>query len=290
MLHPRDRRGPELSPAPIPTPVKDGIYRIAALERFDGLVHGISTRTAPDGSDWNLSALRGTAEHPPSIGTALANRHRLAAMLAISPEKMVGCQQVHGTQVAVVGVQDAGRGVMAGVPAIRGCDALVTATPDLYLLALSADCPPVFFYDPVRRVVGLAHSGWKGTVGRISANVVRAMSHNFASRPRDIVAAVGPGIGRCCYTVREDVVQAVEQAFSDAWTQVGHCPPLLSRHDGAFWFDIPSAIYRTLLEAGIPPASISVEGICTAHNRHIFYSHRGEAGMCGLFGAVIGMR
>jgi YfiH family protein len=270
--------------------LEDAIYKIGVLERFPELVHGISTRLAPGGGDWNLSAKRGTPEHPPSAHAALANRRKLASRLGIPLASMVGCQQVHGNSVAVVGSEDAGSGMLPGVPALSGCDAMVTSTPGIYLLVLSADCPPVFFYDPVRHAVGLAHSGWKGTVGRVSANVVRAMHANFGCEPANIVAAVGPGIGGCCYSVRDDVVRAVEQAFPDAWRPVGQSSPLLGRRDSVVWFDIPQAIYRTLLDAGISAANISVEGVCTAHNLHVFYSHRGEAGQCGLFGAVIGMR
>jgi copper oxidase (laccase) domain-containing protein len=79
---------------------------------------------------------------------ALANRTRLAQRLGISLDRLVGCQQVHGSEVALVADEDAGKGLLPGQAAIQDCDALITATPDLYLLALSADCPPVFFYDP----------------------------------------------------------------------------------------------------------------------------------------------
>src|SRR5439155_9203912 len=144
-------------------------------------LHGISTRIAPDGGDWNLSSKRGGPQHPPSWEVALANREKLAQRLDISLDSMVGCQQVHGSQVALVRAEDAGRAMYPDKPSMQGADAMVTNTPGIYLLVLSADCPPVFLYDPVRRAIGLAHSGWKGTVARIAAGAVEAMSREFGS-------------------------------------------------------------------------------------------------------------
>jgi YfiH family protein len=267
--------------------VESGIYRVRALERFPDLVHGISTRLAPDAEDWNLSGRRGTPQHPPSMERAFANREKLARQLGVPLDRMVGCQQVHGTQVAVVNGEHGGRGMYAHLPAMEGADAMVTASPGLYLLALSADCPPVFFYDPVRQAIGLAHSGWKGTAGRIAGNVVEAMRSNFGSDPADIVAGIGLGIGPCCYNVGPSVVEAVEGAFPNAWDSAG---PVLESRDGMVYFNLWEGIRRALLDAGVQPARITVETVCTAHNLDTFYSHRGEAGQCGLFGAVLGMR
>lgn len=272
---------------PAGLPVRDGIYSVLALRPYTELLHGISTRLAPDGTDWNLSAKRGTQANPPDPKVALANRERLARRLGISLERMVGCQQVHGSHVALVGDADAGRGMLPEQPSIQGCDAMVTNTPGLYMLALSADCPPVFFYDPARRAIGLAHSGWKGTVARISARVVEEMGRQFGSHPEDIVAVVGPGIGPCCYKVGPNVVEEVETAYSRPWSQR---LPLLELYEGEVYFNLWEGIRRALTEAGVPPGNIAIDGLCTMHNTSIFYSHRGEAGKCGLFGAVLGLR
>lgn len=269
---------------------KRSIYTVRALEQYPELVHGISMRTAPDGTDWNLSARRGTPQHPPDPEVALANRHKLTEILGIDIERMVGCQQVHGSEVVVVGAADAGKGMIPGMPSIEGADAMVTATPELYLLALAADCPPVFFYDPVSRVVGLAHSGWKGTAGRISAKVVAVMVRQFGSRPQDVRCAIGPGVGPCCYSVRADVVERVEESFTTAWQQLDDTPPLLEERDSLTYFNLRATIQRSLQEADIPAENISTEAVCTSHSTDTFYSHRGENGQCGLFGAVVGLR
>ncbi len=271
-------------------PVHRGIYSVNVLEQYPELVQGISTRTAPDGDDWNLSARRGTPQHPPDPVVALANRVKLADALGIDLDMMVGCQQVHGSEVAVVTGADAGRGMRPGASSIEGADAMITATPGIFLMVLAADCPPVFLFDSVGRVVGLAHSGWKGTAGRISAKVVDVMVREFGSHPRDIVAVIGPGVGPCCYSVRENVIEQVVAAFPGSWQQLESSPAFLAREGGLVYFNLWAAIKQALVEAGVLAKNISTEAICTAHNTATFYSHRGESGQCGLFGAVIGLR
>lgn len=267
---------------------RGGVLRVGALDRYPELLHAISTRTAPDGEDWNLTAKRGSPQYPPSPETARANREKLAGLLGISLDRVVGCRQIHGTQVARVYERDGGRGMTPDNPSIEDTDAMLTDVPGLYLMALSADCPPVFFFDPTRGVVGLAHSGWKGTVGRIAGNVVEAMVDDFGSDARDIVAVVGPGIGPCCYSVGENVIEAVEGAFMNAWG--GEKAALLEKRDGLVYFNLRETIRRALLEAGVMPGNITVEEVCTADNLGVLYSHRGEKGQCGLFGAVLGMK
>jgi YfiH family protein len=266
--------------------VRDHIYRLPTLESQPGLLHGISTRVSPDGAYWNLSAKRGTPQHPPDAQVALSNRAKLASALGVRLEQMAGCQQVHGTEVALATGRDAGRGMLPGVPAFQGADGMITNTPGLYLMVLSADCPPVFLYDPVQRAIGLAHSGWKGTVGRIAAKTLHAMSDHFGTVASDVIAAVGPGIGPCCYSVGPNVVDAVSEAFGGAEGRDG----LLEQRDGLVFFSLREAIRRALEEAGVRPGNVSVDETCTAHSLDVFYSHRGERGQCGLFGAVFGLR
>jgi YfiH family protein len=172
-------------------------------------------------------------------------------------------------------------------PSIEDADGMVTNTLGLSLMVLSADCPPVFLYDPVQHAVGLVHSGWKGTVGRIAQHAVYAMQVNYNSNPCDIIAAVGPGIGPCCYNVGDNVIQAAQDAFPNA---LEGDIRILEHRDGQTYFNIRESIRRTLLDAGLLPSNISVEQACTSHSRDLFYSHRGDNGQCGLFGAVLGLR
>ncbi len=264
-----------------------GLLRVRVLDRFPELLHGITTRRSPDGADWNLSARRGTPEHPADPAVALANREKLAALLGVPLDRMVGVRQVHRITVVPVSHEHAGAGMRPENPPIEGADGMVTATPGLYMLALSADCPPVFLYDSALRVAALVHSGWKGTAGRIAGHAVERMRSEFGSDPAQIVAAIGPGIGPCCYAVGEDVIHAAESSFPGAWDGP---EPLLERRDGQAYFNLRVGVRRALLDAGLRPENVAAEDVCTSHYRDLFYSHRGEAGRCGLFGAVFGLR
>jgi YfiH family protein len=267
--------------------IEEGLLHVGVLARYPELLHGISIRRAPDGDDWNLSARRGSPQFPPDAAIALRNREKLASLLGVSLDKMVGCRQVHSALVATVTMAEAGLGMRPDTPSIEDTDGMVTDTPGLALMVLSADCPPVFFYDPARRAIGLAHSGWKGTVGCIAGNVVAAMTRNYGTDPRDLMAVVGPGIGPCCYNVGENVINAAQDAFPGAWE--GDTPVLEQRGE-EIYFNLRESVRRTLLDAGLSPGNITVEEACTSHNRSLFYSHRGDRGQCGLFGAVLGLR
>src|SRR5437764_970621 len=123
----------------------------------------------------------------PSVPSVdVPNREKRAGVLGMPLVRTVGCQQVHGSEVALVRAEDAGRGMCPDRPSMQGADGMVTNAPGIYLMALSADCPPVFLYDPVRKATGLAHSGWKGTAARIASNAVGEMSRPFGSEPEDI--------------------------------------------------------------------------------------------------------
>ena len=139
------------------------------------------------------------------------------------------------------------------------------------------------------RANGLPLAGGRTNGLAVGCSVIRHHmdGRQFGSKPGDIIAAVGPGIGPCCYSVGPNVVEAVEGAFPLPWDGPA---PILETRGGLTYFNLWEAIRRTLLEAGIQPDHISVERVCTAHNLDTFYSHRGEAGQCGLFGAVLGIR
>jgi YfiH family protein len=223
---------------------------------------------------------------------AIRNREKFAGALGISAHRMVSCRQVHGSDVVVVGEEEAGRGIYPALGPTPDVDAMVTNTPGLFLMALSADCPPVFVYDPVRRVVGLAHSGWKGTVAQVAAAVVEAIKREFGSSAADLVAVVGPGIGPCCYRVGENVVEAAVGSFGEAarLDSGSGDVPILSERDGATYLNLREAIRVSLVGAGLQPSKITATHACTAHNTGLFYSHRAESGQCGLFGAALGLR
>lgn len=221
--------------------------------------------------------------HVGDVPTAVvANRELLAAALGTPLDRFVFADQVHGSQVAVVGPADAGRGARDLPSAIPATDALVTAARGLWLAVLVADCVPLLLADPVRGVVGAAHAGWRGTVAGIAGATVRAMSTVFGCRPAQLQALIGPSVGPADYEVDEPVIHAVQLALPRDW------PRLLSpTRPGHAGLDLWTANRLQLIGAGIPEDHIALAGISTAGATDRFYSVRGEGAATGRFGAFV---
>jgi hypothetical protein len=266
------------------------------------VAHAVSTRAAG-----NLSfAVEGA--DPADVR---ADRRRLAEGLEIEPAWLVCPEQVHGTVVQRVGSDDRERGAWSRADVVRGADALITDEPGVVLMLMFADCVPVLLVDPVRRAVGAAHAGWKGTAGRIASRTVEAMVREFGSRPEDLRAAIGPAIGGCCYEVSDEVAAAVlDSVGSIAPYPTGgrgqapalrEAPDSLGDHQegrelvrqgprGQAQVDLAEANRRQLVAAGLVPGNVEVAGMCTSCQVGRFFSHRAEHGKAGRHAALIGLR
>lgn len=231
--------------------------------------HGFLTRqggvSLPPFASLNLS--RSVGDRPEAVEE---NMRRALAAAGLRPEETVTAWLVHGNTVAMVGWDDGGR-------ALPGVDGLVTAARGLALLLRFADCLPVLLADPDLPAVGLLHVGWRG----LAAGILEAALEIFESRlgraPSLLHAAIGPGIGGCCYAIRSDVIEAL-------------CPRLgkdlpLHRRDGAWHLDLPEAARRHLHRLGVP--SVTVAPVCTACHVEDWFSHRAENGRTGRFGVWI---
>src|SRR5215470_7169159 len=148
-------------------------------------------------------------------GHVLENRRRLAAALGAGLDDFVFARQVHGAGVRVVGHADRGSGAFSLDDAVEGADALVTTVPGVVLAILTADCVPIVLHDPVAGVLACVHAGWRGTVARVPAAAVAAMT-SLGSRPSDVIAGLGPAAAPARYQVGPDVHHAVTQAFGPA--------------------------------------------------------------------------
>ncbi|MCL6598341.1 MAG: peptidoglycan editing factor PgeF [Alicyclobacillus macrosporangiidus] len=211
----------------------------------------------------------------------IRNRQLCAERLGGGVDDLVIGQQVHGAQVAVVGPESRGRGARDADTAIPGVDALVTDCPGLILAVMAADCVPVLFFDPVRRAVGAAHSGWKGTVHHVARRVVETMQEVYRTNPEDLDVWIGPSIRRCCYEVDEPVIQAVYRAFAR--------PPVLRRFGcpGKYWLSLQDCIRMDLMRVGVRADRIHDTGICTHCHPRMLFSHRADRGKTGRqMGAV----
>jgi hypothetical protein len=203
---------------------------------------------------------------------------------------LVGVRQIHSNIVQVV-TDGAIKGRLQteeGKAILEG-DGLITDVPGVLLGVGTADCVPVLVADVANRVVAAFHAGWRGTVARIVERGIAMMQKEFGSQTGDMVAAVGPSIGPCCYTVGEAV-------WSEFGRQLGYATELFDRpiHSGEVRLNLWEANRRQLLDAGIPEAGISVKRECTACARTEsgalrYFSHRGEHGVAGRMLNVIGV-
>ncbi len=248
-------------------------YVFQSLDSYPELLHAVTTRrggvSAGHFASLNLGHTVGDA--PEAVEE---NHRRLAEELGIPKDFFVSPRQVHGNHVAIV--TKASRGSV-----VPDTDALITNHRMVPLLLRFADCTPILVYDPRRHAIGLGHAGWRGTVARMAEALVRAMSEAFGSDPADMIAAVGPAIGPCCYEVGPEVVSRVEQELG---------PEFLSNRkaDGHAYFDLWAANERQLRDAGV--GKVEVAGVCTACHRDEFFSHRGDHGRTGRFGVVMMLR
>ncbi len=257
------------------------VYRFDQLGGDPSLVHAVFTRlggvSRPPYASLNLGHTVGD-----DLAAVQVNHNRMFQALGLDRSQAVGCHLTHGADVFVVTASD--RGQILG-----RADAIVTAEAGVYLSMRFADCTPILLHDPVRRAVGLAHAGWRGTVKNVAGAVVRAMVDELGCSPEAITALIGPAIGPCCYQVGDEVIQAVEGAFSLAGSTGNGQAPLFSRRNGRFaFFDLWEANRRQLLAAGA--GQVGVAGLCTACHTDHFFSHRAERGQTGRFGVVIGYR
>lgn len=251
------------------------------FDAYDEIVTGFSTRLGGVSKAYlgsmNLSFTRG--DEPERV---MENHRRFAKAVGYDYSKLVFSDQVHDTKIRIVTEEDAGKGIMRNRD-FSGIDGLVTDVPGIPLMTFYADCVPLFFYDPVKRVVATAHSGWRGTVAGIGTKMIETMHENYGSKPENIVCAIGPSICRDCYEVSEDVAEA----FRAVYTEDETASILTDKKDGKYQLDLHGACYYNFLKAGVLPSHIALPDLCTCCNKEMFFSHRATNGKRGNLGAVI---
>ena len=285
------------------------ILTFASWETLPGIRHCFTTR-AGGVSEGYLSSLNFRRDSYDTQENILENLRRIALYFDTTPDRIVSAHQTHTANVRIVTEADAGKGAARPLD-YTDIDGLITDVPGLVLFTTHADCPPLYFYDPVRRVIALSHSGWKGTVARIGAVTIRKMQDRFGCRPEDIYAAIGPSICRDCYEISEDVAEPFRICFGatdpgapasesgavdvDSGIQAAdlrpsaEIPRILARGKvpGKYQLDLWAANACILLEAGITPGHLTVTNLCTCENSAELFSHRATGGKRGLLGAFL---
>jgi YfiH family protein len=209
----------------------------------------------------------------------VANRRKLAEAVNMPFSAWTCAEQVHGNQVCQVFAGGAGKDNLEDV--IAGTDGLFTDKAGILLASFYADCVPLYFLDPASRAIGLAHAGWKGTVSRIAAEMVDALGRQFGTRPQDLLVAMGPSIGGCCYEVDERILSQV-QSCTGNW-EAAVAPSVNERRR---MLDLRRLNRMILLETGVDQKNIRSAAWCTSCRTDLFYSHRKEAGTKGTTGRM----
>ncbi len=258
---------------------QDGLvyYQFGQFQPYPDLVHGVFTR------------LGGTSHEPfdslnvgmtvgDDMANVQANRGRMARSLGIRDKDVRSTWQVHGADVVVV------RDRSAQSWPLPQADGIITQERNLPLAMRFADCAPLVFFDPIQKVIGLAHAGWRGTLAGIGPATIKTMEGAFGSRPADICVGIGPAIGPCCYEVGPEVIDQFGEQF-------GTLEGLVHRHaknDQRPHLDLWAANAIALRRAGVQ--QIEIAGICTASTTNEFFSHRAAGGKTGRFGVLIMLR
>lgn len=253
---------------------------VPSFERYKGLVHCFTTRLGGKSEKPYESMNMGKYTDDEKVKE---NYVLLAESLGIDSGSFYFAHQIHSSNVAVIREKpDKDSDFFSHV--FEDTDALVTNLKGVCLCILAADCVPILIYDPVKSVIGAAHSGWKGTAKKISKKVISVMHKEYGTNPEDCIAAVGPSIGKCCYEVDDYVIDKFKSGFSDTNKFV------LSKGNGKYMLDLWKVNEMILQEAGIKKENITVSNLCTKCNNDMFYSYRGENGKTGRAVAVIEMR
>lgn len=210
----------------------------------------------------------------------LENYRRLCAAAGIAPENLVLSAQTHTANVRAVTAADRGTGIFK--EPFSDVDGLVTDCRGVALVTQYADCTPLLFCDPVKRVAATSHAGWRGTAALIGAVTVEKMVGEYGCRPENIIAGIGPCIGKCCYEVDDPVISAFEKI---GFLKLGDIA--VKKPGGKYMLDLVAANRLILINAGILPENIDASDICTCCNSAELHSHRATGGKRGNLAAII---
>lgn len=254
------------------------------LEQTEIVKHGFSTRIGgvSEGiwSSMNLSFSRGDKE-----SSVRENFRRMAKALGVSEDSFVFSHQTHTTNVRMITEDDRGKGIIRPLD-YQDVDGLITNVSGLCLSTFYADCVPLYFVDPVHKAIGLSHSGWRGTVGKIGQVTLEKMHKKYGTNPGDVIAAIGPSICQDCYEVSEDVILEFQKSFTKQhWDSIYY-----KKENGKYQLDLWKANEIILLEAGVRRNNMAVTNLCTCCNGEKLFSHRASQGKRGNLAAFLALK
>lgn len=219
------------------------------------------------------------------------NRKSVVETIGFANHAWTCGEQVHSNHVEIVHLEDKGRGSVDRSSAFQNTDGLLTNVPGILLTSFYADCVPLYFYDPQKQVVGLAHAGWKGTVSKIASIMVDKMVQEYGSSVHDIRAAIAPSIGPCCYEVDDKVMLVVYDLEEDIMGNNKRPSSwYLNKNDGKSMLNLKEINRQIMMKAGILPTHIECTTYCTSCRNDLFFSYRKDGGTTGRMASWIGIK
>lgn len=251
-----------------------------SLSEIKFINHAFTTRlggvSKGEFSSMNMAFNRGD-----SVESVTENYKRFCASAGFDYESLTASAQDHNTFVRAVTSADRGVGIYKPRD-LQSVDALITNEKGVTLVTYYADCTPLFFVDTKNKAIGLAHAGWRGTVGRIGEKVVRKMIDLYGTDPADIKAAIGPAISVCCYEVDKPCADNF-LALDDLETSRFVFP----KENGKFMIDLLETNRQVLVKSGVKPENITISDLCTNCNSELLWSHRATKGHRGTMSAFM---
>lgn len=229
------------------------------IELFDFISHGFLSRTGGV-SKAQFSSLNFDTRDGDNTENIEQNKIIAGKLFGFDPARLLTIRQVHGNDVLIIDKPVKNIDGFSLTPA----DATVTNQRNIAIGILTADCAPIILVDPVLKVIGIVHAGWRGTAKRVVKKAIEAMASHFGADKNTIIAAVGPSIGQCCYKVDETVAKDFG---------VGK---FIQKESNYWRLDLKKANARQMQESGILEENISVENLCTSCRNDLFFSYRAD--------------
>lgn len=250
------------------------------LSDIDFIRHAFSTKHGGVSTDeWtsmNFAFSRG--DNPENV---LENYKIFSDAVGFDYNSLVTSSQDHHTYVRPVTKNECGIGIWREKDMLS-VDALITNEPNVTLVTHYADCTPLFFVDTVGKAIGLAHAGWRGTVGKIGEEVIKKMTALYGTNPSNVVVAIGPAISKCCYEVDKDCAENFYNL-----KDLDNSKFIFPKEDGKYMIDLLETNRQIVMKAGVKEENIVLSDLCTKCNSDLLWSHRATNGHRGTMCAFM---
>jgi len=252
-----------------------------SLQKHEDLFHCFTTRYGGV-SEGCFSSMNLALVTNDDMEKVHKNYDILCQKLSLNKQDLVRTHQTHTANIRYVSDEDKGR-FFDEIPGYTDIDGLITDKKNVCLTTCHGDCTPIYFYDPVKKVAGMAHAGWKGTVQNIAGLMVKRFKDDFNSNPADIISVIGASLCQGCFEVDQDVADMFmkeDEQFKNYMVTKG----------SKFHFDLWEINKYLMVKEGMKSENIEMSNLCTKCNNDMFFSHRGQKGMRGLMIGMIMMK